>query len=275
MAAIEMTQVAVEKDVVFGKGGDRELKCDVYRPAPGTEKHVGIIHIHGGGFLRGSKEGARVARPLAALGYLGVAMQYRLAPDAKWPSQIEDVKAAIRWTRANAGQLGIDPDKIVVLGHSAGGHLSLVASGSQNLADFEGRGGNADANTSVAACVAFYAGTGGNRVPAGAEHPVLGLDPSEDTYRSFTPLSYVRPGFPPTIILHGTADQSIPVAASVKLYQAMIDAGVPVELHVVDGVTHVFDAHDDLAEESSHWIDLFLDRHVAKPRQYASTEPGR
>jgi len=275
MAAVDVQQVTVEKDVAFGRGGDRGLLCDVYRPAPGTEKHVAIVHIHGGAFQRGSKEGARTASPLAGLGYLGVAMQYRLAPASKWPAQIQDVKACIRWTRANAEQLNIDPNKIVVLGHSAGGHLAIVAAGSQNLAEFEGEGGNPGVGTEVAACVAFYAATGGNRAPADAEHPVLGTNPTEEAYRAFTPMTYVKAGFPPTIAFHGTADQSIPVEASVKLYQALTAAGVPAELHVIEGVTHVFDAHEDLADESSHWVDLFLDRHVANPRQYASTEPGR
>lgn len=99
MAVIETQQVAVEKDVVFGRGGARDLLCDIYRPPAGREKRVAVIQYHGGAFLSGSKEGTRVAQPLAALGYLGVSAQYRLSQEAKWPAQIQDVKACIRWTR--------------------------------------------------------------------------------------------------------------------------------------------------------------------------------
>src|SRR4029077_17869623 len=117
---------AVEKNVVFGKGGNTEMKLDIYRPPAGTEKRMAPIHIHGGGFTAGSKDtlADRIA-PFAALGYVAIATQYRLIGGAKWPAQMEDVKAAIRWTRANAKSLGIDPEKIAVVGYSAGGQLAL------------------------------------------------------------------------------------------------------------------------------------------------------
>jgi dipeptidyl aminopeptidase/acylaminoacyl peptidase len=76
------------------------------------------------------------------------------------------------------------------------------------------------------------------------------------------------------MLLHGTADKTIPVEDSVALYQAFRSADVPVELHVVEGVTHIFDAHAEFAEAAATWIDLFLDRHVANPRAIPSTEPG-
>jgi acetyl esterase/lipase len=275
MVAIDAREVVVEKDVVFGRGGDRELLCDVYRPPSGQTKRTAVVHIHGGAFRGGSKEGARTAGPLAALGYVGVATQYRLSQEAKWPAQIQDVKACIRWTRANADELGIDPDKIAVAGYSAGAHLALVAAGSQNQAAFEGEGGNAGAGTSLGACIAFYAPSIVRRPADGSEHVLLGSNAGVEAYRSINPIGYVAPGYPPTILLHGTADQSVPVEFSMRLYQAMMDARVPVELHIVEGVTHIFDAHREFAELSAEWIDLFLDRHVVNPRIYPSTEPGQ
>jgi acetyl esterase/lipase len=203
------------------------------------------------------------------MGYTCISTQYRLSQEAKWPSQIQDVKACIRWVRANAGTLGIDPDKIVVQGHSAGGHLALIAAGTQNRADYEGEGGHPGVSTSLAACVAFYPPTEARR-----PHPLLGPDPDEAAYRSVSPISYVAPGFPPTIVLHGTEDQTIPVESSVNLFTALRKAGAPAELHLVEGVTHIFDAHAEFAELSAEWIDLFLDRHVANPRVYPSTEPA-
>src|SRR5690242_2765649 len=107
--------IAVEKDVVFGKGGDLDLKLDIYRPPPGKEKRMATIHFHGGGFRGGSKESlAERIQPFAALGYVAIAAQYRLSGQAGFPALIHDAKAAIRWVRANAKTLGIEPQRIGV-----------------------------------------------------------------------------------------------------------------------------------------------------------------
>src|SRR6188768_3703844 len=114
--------VAVEKDVVFGRGGDVDLKLDIYRPPNGLQKRMATIHFHGGGFAGGSKEtlSDRI-RPFAALGYVAIAAQYRLSGQAGFPALVHDAKAAIRWVRANAKRLGIEPERIAVVGYSAGG----------------------------------------------------------------------------------------------------------------------------------------------------------
>lgn len=275
MTATEIAEIAVENDVVFGRGGALDLRCDVYTPSSAISKRTAVILLHGGGFVRGSKENARMARPLGALGYTCVASQYRLAHEGKWPAQIEDVKACIRWTRANAEPLRIDGDKIVVLGHSAGGRLALIAAGSAKQADLEGDGGNPGVPTEVAACVSFYAAAGDAVRSQANLHPTLPPDADDATYRSFSPITYLlRDDYPPTILFHGTADRAVPVETSLLVYQALTEAGAKVELHVVEGVTHIFDAHPELADASAHWIDLFLDRHVVNPRTYASTEPA-
>src|SRR5208283_3953980 len=123
-------EVKVEKDVVVGKGGDTDLHCDIYRPPAGTEKHMALVHFHGGGFARGSKEAlAAKVMPITARGYVSIAAQYRLSGVAKWPSQIEDAKTHIRWVRAHANSLGIDPKRIAIVGYSAGGHIALFTAG--------------------------------------------------------------------------------------------------------------------------------------------------
>jgi acetyl esterase/lipase len=271
MAVIESGAVTVEEGVVYGRGGDRELLCDIYRPSPDVaSKRTAIINLPGGGFRRCNRAGVRVARPLAALGYTCIGAEYRVLPEGVWPAPLHDLKAAIRWTRAHAADLGFEPDKLVILGHSAGARLALMASATQNAVDVEGHGGNAGVATDVAACVVFYP-------PAGdlARHPVVGENPSETQLRSASLLDKIATGYPPTLLLHGTADQTVPVDASVTLYSALRGVGSPVELHVIEGVTHVFDAHEDFARASADWIDLFVDRHVANPRSYPSTEPPR
>jgi acetyl esterase/lipase len=221
--------VSTEKNIVFGKGGNTDLKLDIYRPPAGTEKRMATIHIHGGGFSAGSKDTLtdRVA-PFAALGYVAIPVQYRLVGEAKWPAQIEDVKAAIRWTRANAKTLGIDPERIAVVGYSAGGQLALFAAGTGNRPEFEGKNGTPGAGTQVAACCAYYPstdvrprgdGTANNLLPAGSD---------EAAHRAASPLTYIAAGFPPTVIFHGTADVTIPLESSERLFKQFRDAKVPV-----------------------------------------------
>src|SRR5258705_4225739 len=149
--------MGIEKDVVFGKGGALDLRLDIYKPRPGTEKRAATIHLHGGGFTGGNKEqlSERIL-PYARAGYTAISADYRLTGQGSWPAMIEDVKAAIRWTRANAGRLGIDPARIIVVGYSAGGYLALTAAGTPNRAELEGSGGNAGVGTQVAAFVAYY-----------------------------------------------------------------------------------------------------------------------
>jgi acetyl esterase/lipase len=268
MAVGDALHVVVEQDVVFGRGGERQLTCDIYRPAADRTRATAVIHLHGGAFRGGSKAGARLAQPLAGLGYTCVSAGYRVMSEAFWPAQIHDVKAAIRWTRAHAADLGVAPDKVVLLGYSAGARLALIAAGTQNDASFEGDGGEPGVGTEVSACVAFYppASRGNN--------PVLGPDPTEEARRAFTPLSHLRAGYPPTLLLHGTSDQTVPIEESVNLFSVLRERNVPVEMHLIEGATHIFDVHADLAQASAVWIDLFLDRHVVDPRTYPSTEPS-
>src|SRR5579863_4826686 len=94
----------IDKNIVAGKAGDADLHVDIYHPPAGAEKHMALVHLHGGGFARGSKDTmAGKVTPITSHGYVSVVVEYRLAGVAKWPAQIEDVKTAIRWTRENAG----------------------------------------------------------------------------------------------------------------------------------------------------------------------------
>ena len=244
----------VDKDVVVGKGGNADLHVDIYHPPAGAEKHMALVHLHGGGFARGSKDtlGPQVT-PIATRGYLSIAAEYRLTGVAKWPAQNEDVKTVIRWTRDNASRLGVDPKRIAVVGYSAGGHLALFAAG--------------DPENQLAACVAFYPvaeitkdGTWtAALMPAGADEAAI---------RAASPVTYIKSGFAPTIVYHGLADVTVPPDSSLHVLQLFRAAGVPSELHTFAGVPHAFDQHPEFAATCSVLTDFFLDRYVLNPRTY-------
>jgi acetyl esterase/lipase len=241
--------VTVEKDVTYGNGGSMDLRLDIYKPKPGTGKRAATLHVHGGGFTGGSKDtlSERIL-PFAASGYVAIASQYRLLGQSPWPGMLEDVKAAIRWTRANAARLDIDPARIIIVGYSAGGHLALTAAGTQNKADMEGSGGNAGAGTQLEAAVAFYPVVDGGPPPSAA------------------PTTYVSTGYAPTIIFHGVADTTVPIESSQRLFQRLRDSKVPAELHTFEGAEHIFDRDPSLASACASLADLFVTRQRAKAK---------
>lgn len=266
---------AIDKGIVFGRGGDMGLKLDIYRPPAGLAKRTAVIHLFGGGFVRGSTAGHYEGcfAELSRYGYVCIASQYRLADEAKWPAQIEDVKAAIRWTRANAAALDIDAEKIVIAGYSAGAHLALLAAGTADRPEFEGQGGNPGAGTRLAACIAYYPVTRTQRRPDGSPSPIMPEGSSDADYLAASPITYLGAGCPPTIILHGTADQ-IHFSSSVEAFNKLQDAGVPAELHLLAGLPHIFDRFQEFADVSTRLCDLFLDRYVVNPRVYELARPA-
>lgn len=257
-----MPDVRTETDIVFGRGGDMDLSLDIYHPPAGTEKRMATIHVHGGGFAAGNKSSvSRTATFYAAQGYVAIGSQYRLSGEARWPAQLHDVKAAIRWTRANADRLNIAPDRIAVAGYSAGGLMALFAGARRESADLEGTGGNNDVSSRVAAAVGYYPSTStpGNLLPEDAD----------DAARAAADLSsYIDPEFAPTILFHGVEDTTIRLESSQRFFQSLRDSGVPAELHAYEGVPHVFDSHPEFAQSTAQLANLFFDRHILNPRTY-------
>ena len=152
MSSASTGRVTIEEGVVFGTAGARDLKCDVYTPPGRPENAPAVLMVHGGSWRNGDRTQLRGYGILIGLeGYLCVCTEYRLLDEAAWPAQIHDVKAAIRWMRANSSRLGLDPERIVIEGNSAGGHLALLAAGTPGRPDFEGEGGNPGVPTDVAA----------------------------------------------------------------------------------------------------------------------------
>jgi acetyl esterase/lipase len=229
---------------------------------------MATIHFHGGGFTGGNKESlSERVKPYAALGYVAIAAQYRLAGQAGYPSLVHDAKAAIRWVRANAAKLGIESSRIGVVGYSAGGYHALFTAGTGDRPEFEGTGGNAGVSTKVAVCLAYYPATNvpASMLPAGSDAAAQ---------KAANATTYIAAGYPPIAIFHGMKDTTIPIESSKRLVQQFQDVQVPVEFHAFEGVPHVFDSNPEFAVLAAQLADFFIDRHVLNPRTYPPFQAG-
>lgn len=267
--------MTVEEGVVYGTAGSggRDLLCDVYRPpgvAPGDGAPA-VVLVHGGSWRQGDRAQLKgYGILLGRAGYVCVAPEYRLLGEAPWPAAIEDVKAAVRWVRASAPSLGIDPARICIEGNSAGAHLALLAAGTPDLASLEGTGGNEGVSSAVAAVAAIYAPTsfyteGEERESGGLPFLALaeGAAAADAEGASLaSPVRHVSPSFPPTFLAHGTTDTTVPVSASLRMYQELASARVPVEMHLYAEQPHAFDAQPQFGRQVAAEMLLFLDRYV-------------
>jgi acetyl esterase/lipase len=262
--------IGIDEGTVFGRGGGRDLRCDVYTPA-GANNAPAVLVLYGGGWRMGERGRLREAcLSLARRGFVSLAGEYRLTPESPWPAQIHDVKACIRWMRANANPLRLDPAKIAAQGHSAGAHLALLAAGTAHVSEFEGDGGNAGVSTALQAVVGVYppvvfqAGSAhvSGSVPAGA---LMGSAATEELARAASPITYVSGAFPPAFLLHGTTDKVVPPSASLRMYEALSAAGAQVELHMYTALPHGFARVPSLQDRIQAEIASFLDRTMVAP----------
>ncbi|MEK0437714.1 MAG: hypothetical protein RLZZ233_685 [Verrucomicrobiota bacterium] len=224
---------------------DRSERLDLYVQYARDFKvrRPGVLFIHGGGFTAGDKaeyRSASVSADLARAGYVVVSCNYMLGAKDKpgvWPRNIADCRDAIRWMRANADTLGLDPDRIAVAGGSAGGYLALMVGLSD---DKTGPGGDPSAKHSakVSAVIDMYGVVNFSKHGKGVVPGVSAADQA-----AYLPENQCDVKDPAVLILHGTADMTVDIAQSDAMAKALRAAKVPHEYIVVDGAPHTFDLH--------------------------------
>jgi acetyl esterase len=248
-------QLEPTRKIVYKKVGDRELYLHIFEPkghGP-TDRRACFVSIHGGGWVGGQpRRNYPFAAHAASLGMVGISVEYRLMKSGSGVTPFECVKdgrSALRYVRAHAAELGIDPNKIAAHGGSAGGH---VAAGTALFEGVDEPGDDIKISPVPNALVLHF--------------PVI--DTSKEGYgsgkigarwREISPLERVRPGVPPTLILHGTGDTTTPFKGAQAFHDAMLKAGNRCELVVQPGGVHGYLMRDQaLYEESLRKTEQFL-----------------
>jgi alpha-L-fucosidase 2 len=263
---------ALKTDIEFAKVGGESLKLDAYVP-DGAGPFPAVILVHGGGWTGGDKSGgpkkaliAPMQEPLERAGFAWFSINYRLAPKHRYPACIEDVEAGIRWVKQHAAEYHLDPQRIAISGESAGGHLvALVAV-------------RADESTRLAAVVPFYGvfDMVSRAKPGEAMPPnfvaLFGQETADEAViaklREASPAMHVKAGLPPFLLIHGTADDRVPIAQSILMQARLNDVGVKCDLITILNGSHGMAGWSTIAPDYKErvvaWLTTTLAVRVAK-----------
>ena len=242
-------EIVVERDLVYGKGADTDLKLDLAMPKAGDGPFPAVVFLHGEGWRAGNRQQMNhFIEGMAGLGYVAITVEYRLVPAARFPAQVEDCKAAVRWLRANARKYRVDPDRIGVVGFSAGGHLAAMLGVTGKEDGLEGIGGNPGQSSRVQAVVTFFGPTDFSTRDWSKDLenevivPFLGgsLADKSDVYKRASPINYVTRDAPPFLIFHGTDDKLVPIDQARRLAAKLKSLDVPTQLVELPGEGHGF-----------------------------------
>jgi acetyl esterase/lipase len=239
---------AGEVDVAYGETyverDSGPVQADVYVPR-GEGPFPGVLVVHGGAWKMGNRSQlAGVAHLLAEHGFTAVAISYRLAPTHKFPAQIDDCKAAVRWMRSEAARWKIDPERIGGFGYSAGAHLVSLLGTSDPGDGLEGiEPTDGLPSTRLQAVAAGGTPCDFRPIPADIDGLAfwLGGTPGEvpEQYRLASPATFISPDDPPFFFFHGENDQMVPVISPIQMRAELAAAGVPAELYVAPKLGHL------------------------------------
>lgn len=244
--------------------------------------HPTILYLHSGAWITGDRTGGPAIRH-ATRGYAVASIDYRLAPQYTWPAQIEDCKAAVRWLRANAARFHLDPNRIVVFGTSAGGHLAAMLGTTNGRRELEGIAlGNVQFSSSVLAVIDWYGPTDllhldDQKLPCypGLDGNAPFMPPSllmgcaiqqcKEKTAAASPINYASDDDPPFLIMQGMMDCLVPWQQSTTFYDALKEHGVDASLVMLPTAQHADDQFNEAKYQAI--VDAFLDRVTRPPRR--------
>ena len=239
----------VRRDVVYAEVDGLMLALDLHLPKT-PQRGPLIVWVHGGAWRAGSKKDMPLGR-LVEDGFAVASLDYRLSTVARFPAQVHDIKAAIRFLRAKSGELGIDARRVVIAGSSAGGHLAALVGVTNGHAELEGKVGVTGASSDVQAIVSFFGMSDlttilsqstphGLSVRVPALQLLLGGQPTDvpALAKLASPVFHVDEKDPPLLLIHGDKDPQAPFEQSRELEAAYRKAGVRVQFETIAGGVH-------------------------------------
>lgn len=269
-------------EVEYARMGNRALHLKIVTPKiPPVKLMPAVLWIHGGGWEAGRYQD-NAAWPLAARDYFTASIEYRLSGEASWPAQIEDCKLAVRWLRSNAARFHVDPNRIGVWGHSAGGHLAACLGTMEERAGYD-VGAHTNVSSRVQAVVNYAGPSDFSRGSAGLIGTKEGQDAGilvklfkggykekAEVWKAASPVSWVSSNSTPMLIVHGDTDSLVPLEQAEVLAKALKRAGAKVELLVVKNGDHGMQPArhgvpaDPPAEDIHRRVLRFFDEHLVK-----------
>jgi alpha-L-fucosidase 2 len=248
---------ALRTDIEFAKAGNVSLTLDAFVP-DGQGPFPTCVLVHGGGFVRGDKQTfiKPLFAPLSQAGFTWFTINYRLAPEHRWPACAEDVETAIRWVKSHAKEYKVDSSRIALIGESAGGHLVSYV------------GCRSGGELGLGAVVPFYAPhdlefqVQSRNALGESMQALFGLTELNDEawrrLREASPSTYIRAGLPPYLLIHGDKDAQVPYAQSVRFQQQMKAAGNACELVSIAEGGHGMGGWDKLGSDYQQQLIAWL-----------------
>ncbi|MBK7627838.1 MAG: alpha/beta hydrolase [Bacteroidales bacterium] len=254
----------IEYKNIYGKS----LQLDLYR-LKGKSKPVPlIVFIHGGGWRGGERSDYLVYLiPFAKSGYVTATVSYRLLDDGPYPACVEDIKDAMQWFYDHGEEYGYDPDRIAVVGGSAGGHLAMLAAYGWNKKSVNNDSLMISESHRIKAVVDIY-GPADLTTEYARNHTLVtsflakSYDESPEVYLEASPVNYLDKSDPPTLILQGTSDDLVPASQSVLLKERLDTLGVPAELYCLPLWPHTMDIVQRVNDFSRQKMDAFFRKYL-------------
>ncbi len=232
-------------DITYATVDGEELKLNLSRPRDAKGPLPCVVVIHGGGWKAGNRNQHNdLTWKFAERGYASATVSYRFAPRHPFPAQVQDVKAAVRFLRANAEKYGVDPQHLGAVGFSAGAHLSMMLGATDKGDGLDESGGNADQPSKVQAVVSFFGPTDLTAPYPEATRPILKdllggtVEEKLELAKRASPITYVNAGDAPMLLFQGTKDPLVPHDQAVRMANALTNAGVPGRVELILGGNH-------------------------------------
>lgn len=278
-------EVEVQDWIVYATPNDHELHLKLFLPASAEESdedvalRPAVVMFHGGGWIAGTRQQMTwYGREFAKQGYVAASISYRMMPRFRFPEPVYDAKAAVRWMRKNAQKYHIDTDRIAALGHSAGGHLSMMLGTTPKNEEFAGKE-NLGPSSDVQAVISVYGAVDlrpyaspnswirvGGIAKQMMDYFVEEIeDKSLDPLKSASPVSYITKDTAPTFFIHGAEDNVVPVEVAIDAYQHLRNENVPTRFLLLPDTGHSFDHFRPVLRTMifNEMLD-FLEEHLGK-----------